>query len=181
MSRRDRRGPGGQGPTTGRGTGGCADSTVPEFKNPQFPMGAGRGRGGGGRGGGGGGRGRQRGMGGGGRRGLGGGGGLGRGSTPDAGPEQSRPPLSLRALERSVDRSPVVRVRQRLCAVVDAGRCTGCGICVDVCALQAVTLDGHAVVALDRCAGCGACIAECPRGAISVVPQVSVSSTDAVE
>jgi len=47
--------------------------------------------------------------------------------------------------------------------------CIGCGACVDICPVQAVTLqDGKAVVDLDWCIGCGVCAVQCPAGVISI-------------
>ena len=56
-------------------------------------------------------------------------------------------------------------------AAVDAALCIGCAACIDVCPMQAISMeDGLAVVAAERCTGCAACIPECPRGALSMVP-----------
>ncbi|MBN1162962.1 MAG: 4Fe-4S binding protein [Candidatus Krumholzibacteriota bacterium] len=50
---------------------------------------------------------------------------------------------------------------------VDESKCTGCGICADICPVGAVTVEGVAGINEALCTGCGACVAECPRGAIS--------------
>lgn len=53
-------------------------------------------------------------------------------------------------------------------AVVDDRRCTGCGLCVAVCAYEARRLDEErrvAVVEEVLCQGCGACAVACPSGA----------------
>lgn len=58
-------------------------------------------------------------------------------------------------------------------AVVDPARCTGCGICVKRCQVNAVSLKGpggRAVVEEARCIGCGLCVPKCPAEAISLVP-----------
>ena len=56
-----------------------------------------------------------------------------------------------------------------MAATVDTDKCTGCGDCVDVCPLEAITVqDGLAVVDEDLCTECGLCTDECPNGAISV-------------
>jgi heterodisulfide reductase subunit A len=55
-----------------------------------------------------------------------------------------------------------------LIAFVDEGRCSGCGICVEVCPYEAREVDFHrgiSVVHSALCQGCGACIASCPNNA----------------
>ncbi len=52
-------------------------------------------------------------------------------------------------------------------------RCTGCGICFDVCSFEAIRMDR--MMALPqaisgRCTGCMTCIEECPFEAIAVEP-----------
>jgi electron transport complex protein RnfB len=48
-------------------------------------------------------------------------------------------------------------------AEIDAGECTGCGICVNRCQVKAIVLkDETAVVDYDRCIGCGLCVTGCP-------------------
>ncbi len=55
-------------------------------------------------------------------------------------------------------------------AVVTVAKCTGCGLCVTVCAYNAVNLDdnGISVVNTSMCKGCGACVAGCRSDAISL-------------
>lgn len=53
---------------------------------------------------------------------------------------------------------------------VDAERCTGCGICVDSCQFEAITVhDGRAEVTVEKCMGCGVCVSKCKREAMSLV------------
>lgn len=50
---------------------------------------------------------------------------------------------------------------------VDPELCTGCGICVDNCQLDAPVLnDGVVTINLDRCIGCGNCVVSCPSNAV---------------
>jgi len=55
-------------------------------------------------------------------------------------------------------------------AVVDRDECTGCGLCVDECPAEAITLDadGISVVDADECTDCGACADVCPAVAITL-------------
>ncbi len=55
-------------------------------------------------------------------------------------------------------------------AVVTAAKCTGCGLCVAVCAYNAVSLNenGVSTVNTSMCKGCGACVAGCRSDAISL-------------
>ena len=54
-------------------------------------------------------------------------------------------------------------------AVVDSEKCTGCGICVDVCPLGAIEVNQQAVINTDICSGCGVCVSQCPNEAIIIV------------
>jgi ferredoxin len=51
-------------------------------------------------------------------------------------------------------------------AVVDSGKCAGCGICEDVCPANAIKVNGQAIVNAEACTGCAVCVMECPNGAI---------------
>jgi len=54
-------------------------------------------------------------------------------------------------------------------AEVEFNLCTGCGMCVDVCPYEAISLkDGKAEVNDVLCEGCGTCQATCLRAAVSV-------------
>ena len=47
----------------------------------------------------------------------------------------------------------------------DDDACVGCGACLDICPVQALTLeDGVAVVDEEWCIGCGLCVPRCPTG-----------------
>lgn len=56
-----------------------------------------------------------------------------------------------------------------MAAEVNSEKCTGCGLCVDVCPVEAIKVeDDVAVVNADECTDCGACVDECPNEAISL-------------
>ena len=57
-------------------------------------------------------------------------------------------------------------------AVVDAGTCTGCEVCVGTCPVEAIAVDGavdggKATVNSDACIECGVCVPVCPVSCIS--------------
>jgi ferredoxin len=72
---------------------------------------------------------------------------------------------------------PVV-FRAEYTAVVEEGRCKGCGACVKVCQFGAITMnkiDGKAVIDQKRCYGCGICRSLCDEAAIAIRDRRSVS------
>ena len=59
---------------------------------------------------------------------------------------------------------------------LDAGRCTGCGLCLDVCPSDVLALkDGTVTLAREGCFGCDHCAAVCPADAI-VIDAVSTQN-----
>jgi nitroreductase/Pyruvate/2-oxoacid:ferredoxin oxidoreductase delta subunit len=53
--------------------------------------------------------------------------------------------------------------------VIDAGKCIGCGMCVNVCPYGTISMeDGKAVVSGNRSLSCGHCAAVCPVDAVRV-------------
>jgi len=58
-------------------------------------------------------------------------------------------------------------------AKVDIEACTGCGLCMKRCQVDAIVLKGtpkKAVIGETRCIGCGLCVTTCPADAIQLVP-----------
>ena len=54
-------------------------------------------------------------------------------------------------------------------AVVDAEKCVDCGLCVDLCPTDAISVNGKAEIDHEKCTGCGACVDECSQDAISLI------------
>ncbi len=52
--------------------------------------------------------------------------------------------------------------------MLDRERCTGCGICVDVCPRNCFSIEGRKAVITgsERCVQCSACIVQCPEDAL---------------
>jgi ferredoxin/predicted transcriptional regulator len=57
--------------------------------------------------------------------------------------------------------------------------CTSCGVCVDMCPMNAITMDEFASVNVDRCIGCGVCVAHCGSDAIRLVKKEQVETPPA--
>ncbi len=56
-----------------------------------------------------------------------------------------------------------------MAAVVDPGKCVGCGSCESVCPVEAIKVqESVAKVDENTCIECGACTSECPASAISL-------------
>ncbi len=61
---------------------------------------------------------------------------------------------------------------ESITAMVNEAKCTGCGVCVTVCAYSAVSMDEDnnvAEVNTDLCKGCGACVAGCRSDAMTLM------------
>lgn len=57
---------------------------------------------------------------------------------------------------------------ERMAVKIDKEKCVACGVCVDVCPTEALSVEGdYAVCNAELCVDCGACIPECPTEAIS--------------
>ena len=63
---------------------------------------------------------------------------------------------------------------------LDAEKCTGCGICAEVCPHGVFTVQENKaqIIERDSCMECGACAQNCPSGAITV--KAGVGCTAAV-
>ncbi len=61
-------------------------------------------------------------------------------------------------------------VASRYLANVSREDCTGCGMCEDICPVEAIILDSKetAEVVEESCIGCGLCASVCPVDAISL-------------
>jgi len=53
---------------------------------------------------------------------------------------------------------------------LDPERCSGCGVCLEVCPRAVLARSGSSVSIVDRdaCMECGACARNCPTGALTV-------------
>jgi hypothetical protein len=50
---------------------------------------------------------------------------------------------------------------------INPKNCTGCGVCLDHCPAQAITLENkEAVIEDEKCIGCGECLVVCKQGAV---------------
>ena len=60
----------------------------------------------------------------------------------------------------------------RFMAVTDEDKCTACGICEEICHVNAITiLNEKKTTNADKCIGCGLCVSRCPEGACYMTPR----------
>lgn len=73
-------------------------------------------------------------------------------------------------IEKSDTASDDNRRSPKMTAILDQERCMNCGLCVDLCPDQAISMSSNYTVVIDssKCTGCGSCIDECPNEAISL-------------
>ena len=55
-----------------------------------------------------------------------------------------------------------------MAVIIDKIKCNGCGACVDICSVNAVTIEQEKAVVSDECLECGMRVNECSNGAISL-------------
>jgi|WetSurMetagenome_2_1015567.scaffolds.fasta_scaffold01060_5 Na+-translocating ferredoxin:NAD+ oxidoreductase subunit B len=72
----------------------------------------------------------------------------------------------LKNLKRLPD--PANHVASNYFADVDQDTCTGCGVCIERCQMDAIAIDETARVDSNRCIGCGLCVPTCPEEAVSL-------------
>jgi len=62
-------------------------------------------------------------------------------------------------------------------AVLDPAMCEGCGLCIEVCRFDAISMADPEVetptIDSIACDGCAACVYQCPTGAIRMEPQIA--------
>jgi Na+-translocating ferredoxin:NAD+ oxidoreductase subunit B len=72
----------------------------------------------------------------------------------------------LKNLKRLPD--PANHVASNYFAGVDQDLCTGCGVCLERCQMDAIEIDETAHIDSNRCIGCGLCVPTCPEEAVSL-------------
>ena len=58
-------------------------------------------------------------------------------------------------------------------AFIDPDKCLGCGICMDYCRYDAISLESECRILPLSCEGCGVCEYVCPAGAVSFIPDIA--------
>jgi formate hydrogenlyase subunit 6/NADH:ubiquinone oxidoreductase subunit I len=66
-------------------------------------------------------------------------------------------------------RSPAGFVNSQHLSHVLKEDCTACGTCVEVCPMNAITMEDTAHINTERCIGCGLCVAKCDLSAIKLM------------
>jgi ferredoxin len=63
---------------------------------------------------------------------------------------------------------------------IDESACTGCGVCLTRCPMDALAQDGDGNIGLksERCIGCGLCVSTCPSGSLALVRKPEAEQRD---
>jgi NAD-dependent dihydropyrimidine dehydrogenase PreA subunit len=68
-----------------------------------------------------------------------------------------------------VIRGEQMKGKQIMAVKINKEKCTGCGICVDICPVEAISMeDDKAKIDTEKCVDCGQCVEQCPNEAISM-------------
>jgi NAD-dependent dihydropyrimidine dehydrogenase PreA subunit len=55
-----------------------------------------------------------------------------------------------------------------MAAKINIDKCSGCGVCIEVCPVDAIKIQNQKAVVGDECVECGVCVNECPNEAIEI-------------
>jgi Fe-S-cluster-containing hydrogenase component 2 len=63
-------------------------------------------------------------------------------------------------------------------AVVNQEKCAGCGACIEVCPVEAISFNSQRKAQVDgeKCIECGSCVRQCPNQAIEIVQETTYPS-----
>ncbi len=65
--------------------------------------------------------------------------------------------------------SPAKNICSNYYVIINEDDCTGCGVCTDVCQMDAISVDDTARIDKERCIGCGICVVSCQYNALRLV------------
>jgi ferredoxin len=72
------------------------------------------------------------------------------------------------ASEPAIRPVPPPRRPRRTAVIVNEEGCISCGVCAEVCPVNAVSIVDTAVIDSTRCVGCGLCVNQCPGSIITL-------------